>query len=98
MRLSLSPASAYGQVLAAGAIPAQAPIHPPQQWNDLKVVIGWEQNNCNSIETQSHIFEECEPIRSKLDNPISVQLEMIFGSIEEQRDIIGKASKKTNER
>ena len=46
--------------------------------------------NCDSIETQSHIFEECEPIRSKLDNPSSVQLKMIFGSIQEQSDIIGK--------
>ena len=53
--------------------------------NNLKCIF-----NCDSIETQSHIFEECEPIRSKLNNPISVQLEMIFGSIEEQSDIIGK--------
>ena len=61
--------------------------------NNLKCIF-----NCDSIESQSHIFEECEPIRSKLENPSSVQLKIIFGSIEEQSDIIGKASKKTNER
>jgi hypothetical protein len=53
--------------------------------NNLKCIF-----NCDSFETQSHIFEECKPIRSQLENPSTLNLKVIFGSIEEQSDIIGK--------
>ena len=46
--------------------------------------------NCDNNETQSHIFEDCKPIQSKLENQSIVKLEKIFGTIDEQCDIIRK--------
>ena len=43
---------------------------------------------CNTIETQEHIFQECQPIRRHMKNPISVKLNKIFGTIEDQVSII----------
>ena len=46
--------------------------------------------SCNTLETQSHIFEECKPIICNLLNPVPIKLEQIFGSLQEQCDIIEK--------
>ena len=43
---------------------------------------------CNTVETQEHIFQECQPIRRHMKNPISVKLNKIFGTIEDQVSII----------
>ena len=40
--------------------------------------------SCNSEETQSHIFENCEPIKSRISYPLNVNLEDIYGSIDDQ--------------
>ena len=39
---------------------------------------------CNSEETQSHIFENCEPIKSRISYPMNVNLEDIYGTIDDQ--------------
>ena len=39
---------------------------------------------CNSEETQSHIFENCEPIKSKISYPMNINLQDIYGSIDDQ--------------
>ena len=44
--------------------------------------------NCNSIETQIHIFENCQPILSKLKTPNPIKLSKIFGTIEDQCEVI----------
>ena len=44
--------------------------------------------NCNSIETQTHIFENCQPILSKLKTPNPIKLSKIFGTIEDQCEVI----------
>ena len=46
--------------------------------------------NCDSFETQSHIFEECKPIISNLQNSCTLKLDKIFGSLQEQCEIIEK--------
>jgi hypothetical protein len=43
---------------------------------------------CNSVETQNHIFENCKPILSKLKTPNPIQLSKIFGSIDDQCEVI----------
>jgi hypothetical protein len=39
---------------------------------------------CNSEETQSHIFEHCEPIRARIGYPLNVNLNDIYGPIDDQ--------------
>ena len=39
---------------------------------------------CNKEETQSHIFENCESIKSRISYPMNVNLEDIYGSIDDQ--------------
>ena len=39
---------------------------------------------CNSEETQSHIFENCEPIKSRIGYPMNVDLNDFYRSIEDQ--------------
>ena len=51
--------------------------------NDLKCSF-----QCNTVESQEHIFEECQPIHTQLKKPSIVQLSKIFGSLSEQLDII----------
>ena len=43
---------------------------------------------CNSLETQEHIFQECQAIIMHMKEPITIQLSKIFGSIEDQSEII----------
>ena len=43
---------------------------------------------CNSVETQIHIFENCKPILSKLKAPNPIKLSKIFGTIEDQCEVI----------
>ena len=43
---------------------------------------------CNVPETQSHIFENCQPILSKLSVPHNVRLEDKYGDIHQQRNCI----------
>ena len=51
--------------------------------NDLKCSF-----HCNTVETQEHIFEQCQPIHTQLKKPTIVNLSRIFGSLSEQLDII----------
>ena len=44
--------------------------------------------NCDSIETQDHIFETCTPILSRLKEPSPIKLAHIFGTIEKKCQII----------
>ena len=46
--------------------------------------------DCNRYETQIHIFEECSPISTKLSTPTIFKLNQIFGTLEDQCDIIGR--------
>ena len=39
---------------------------------------------CQSDETQSHIFEHCQPILSRISYPTNVNLDDIYGSIDDQ--------------
>ena len=39
---------------------------------------------CQSEETQSHIFEHCRPIQSRISCPMNVNLDDIYGSIDDQ--------------
>ena len=43
---------------------------------------------CDQHETQAHIFEDCQPIRDKLDFSPSMQLKNIHGTVEEQLEAI----------
>ena len=44
--------------------------------------------HCNTIETQEHIFEECQPIHTQMKAPITIQLSKIFGTLSDQVYII----------
>ena len=39
---------------------------------------------CQSEETQSHIFEHCRPILSRISYPMNVNLDDIYKSIDDQ--------------
>ena len=43
---------------------------------------------CNSIETQNHIFEQCVPVIDQLRLKESINLDKIYGTLEEQKSII----------
>ena len=43
---------------------------------------------CNKPETQIHIFEECQPIRERLDCNTNVKLKYIYGTLDEQLEAI----------
>ena len=43
---------------------------------------------CNSNETQDHIFEDCEPIKQRISYPFTVNLKLIYGSVEQQNNVI----------
>ena len=43
---------------------------------------------CNVPEIKSHIFENCQPILSKLSIPRNVRLEDIYGDIHQQKNSI----------
>ena len=45
---------------------------------------------CNSYNTQLHIFEEYSPILSKKRTPTNLNLNQIFGTLEDQCVIIGR--------
>ena len=51
--------------------------------NDLKCVL-----NCDQLETQVHIFEECQPLRVKLKLDRVIKIEQIYGSLEEQTEAV----------
>jgi hypothetical protein len=40
--------------------------------------------SCNSEETQSHIFEHCEPIKAQISYPININLKDIYGTLDDQ--------------
>ena len=44
--------------------------------------------NCRSDETQIHIFEQCMPIIEQMREPRYIELNKIYGSIEEQCEVI----------
>ena len=44
--------------------------------------------NCNQVETQTHVFENCEPIVSKLGYSHTEQLKSIYGTHTEQKSAI----------
>ena len=43
---------------------------------------------CVSEETQSHIFENCGPIKARISNPVNINLNYIFGSMDDQIQVI----------
>ena len=43
---------------------------------------------CQSEETQKHIFEQCRPIQSRISYPVNVNLNQIFGSLDDQHKVI----------
>ena len=43
---------------------------------------------CDQQETQIHIFEECQPIRERLDYNTNVKLKYIYGTLDEQLEAI----------
>ena len=43
---------------------------------------------CNAPETQTHIFEECQPVLSKINKPQTVKLEDIYGDISQQKEAV----------
>ena len=51
--------------------------------NNTKCSLG-----CNKVETQYHIFEECQPIFKRANIFESIQLDQIYGTLEEQSSII----------
>ena len=44
--------------------------------------------NCDQIETQIHIFENCEPVLSRLNITETITLNGIYGSITEQKSAV----------
>ena len=51
--------------------------------NNLNCSLG-----CNSVETQNHIFEECPIIRNHIKLSNIIQIDRIYGSLEEQKSVI----------
>ena len=43
---------------------------------------------CDSEETQDHIFENCGPIQARISYPVNVNLNQIFGSLDDQHKVI----------
>ena len=43
---------------------------------------------CNSDETQNHVFENCGPIQARISYPLNVNLNDIYGPIEDQIQVI----------
>ena len=43
---------------------------------------------CDEFETQVHFFENCEPIKKKLNISTSVKIECIFGTVSEQKSAV----------
>ena len=39
---------------------------------------------CNSEETQNHIFETCGPIQARIGFPVTVNLSDIYGPVDDQ--------------
>ena len=50
---------------------------------DLKCIF-----KCNENETQSHIFENCQPIRKRLNIKSSLKIDNIYGSMTQQKEAI----------
>ena len=46
------------------------------------------QFKCDSEETQSHIFENCGPIKARISYPVNVNINSIFGSMDNQTQVI----------
>ena len=44
--------------------------------------------NCDNNETQLHIFENCQPIKNKLNFNTNVKLSSIYGTVSEQKKAI----------
>ena len=53
--------------------------------NDTSCVFG-----CSAIETQEHALTQCQPILTKIENSINLPYTNIFGSLQEQLEIIPK--------
>ena len=55
---------------------------------------------CDSEETHNHFFDDCGPIRARIRNsfPVHVNLNNIFGSIQDQIEVIKYLSKIDNVR
>ena len=43
---------------------------------------------CNEDESQSHIFENCEPLRQTLNNQHKISIHKIYGSVYDQKEAI----------
>ena len=44
--------------------------------------------NCDSLETQKHIFEECRPIINKIKLTTHCKIDQVFGSVTDQKEAI----------
>ena len=44
--------------------------------------------NCDENETQVHVFENCQPIKKKLNLKTSVKLDSIYGTVSEQKSAV----------
>ena len=44
--------------------------------------------NCDENETQVHVFENCQPIKKKLNLKTSVKLDIIYGTVSEQKSAL----------
>ena len=44
--------------------------------------------NCDENETQVHVFENCQPIKKKLNLKTSVKLDSIYGTVAEQKSAV----------
>ena len=44
---------------------------------------------CKEVESQSHIFENCEPLRQTLDQyQQNISIEKMYGSVQDQKEAI----------
>ena len=43
---------------------------------------------CNEEESQSHIFENCEPLRQSLRSQHKISINKIYGSVSDQKEAI----------
>ena len=50
---------------------------------DLKCIF-----KCDENETQYHIFENCQPLRTKLNLNTNVKLEGIYGTVSQQKEAV----------
>ena len=72
--------------LRSNCYPVKMNFRKMNKW-DLKCSF-----KCDEFETQVHVFENCEPIKKKLNFSTSVKLECIFGTVSEQKSAVSLLS------